>query len=157
MIPVTKLTITALLSLFLSRCGEREIDNDTQSTFLQNPPGDISLYFSFLANLLFKCAVTFFEGEFTDTLWARSTKIPYVSTKYGATCSAVCSFAHTTHPFACSALLAWLAHSAAFTRLLTSLAPLLDACGNANDWMAFYPPFFFGPQCTNKRHRDLSA
>ena len=37
----------------------------------------------------------------------------------------VCSFARTAHSFACSGLLASLAPSAALTRLLTSLTPLL--------------------------------
>ena len=44
--------------------------------------------------------------------------------KHWATCSPICSFAFTAHSFACSALPASLARSAALTRSLTSLTLL---------------------------------
>ena len=45
--------------------------------------------------------------------------------EFGNTRSSVHSFARTAHSFACSTLITSLAHSAALTRLLTSLIPEL--------------------------------
>ena len=58
------------------------------------------------------------------------------------------SFACTTHLFACSALLASLARSAAHTRSLAQLAHS-RAHGTVIDYMTIYFVFFFysGPQC----------
>ena len=78
--------------------------------------------------------------------------------KYWATCSSVCSFARTTHSFACFKLLASLAPSAALTRSLAHFAHSL-ARGTVNDWMAILSVFFpiFDHSALKKTFKDKYA
>ena len=62
--------------------------------------------------------------------------------KRWATRSSVRSFARTAHSFACSALLALLAHSAALIHSLPRSLTHSLACGKVNDWIAIFDLFF---------------